>query len=298
MVSAAVTHPALVAEVAARLAAAGVASPEVDARWLVEHVDDVAGEPTGCAAALLDALVERRAAREPLQLVLGHTAFRLLQLRCRRGVFIPRPETEVVAGLAIEAARASSAPVVIEPCTGAGPILCSLVAEVPSVRVVATDIEPTAVALAGENLERLVAGRAGVAGPAPGAVGEVHHGRGFTGVDPHLHGVVDVVVSNPPYLPASDAVTWAPEVAAYDPRQALIGGDRGHEVVVDLLSEASRWLRPGGAVVFEIDGRSRPAVIAAAATAGFVDVQVHRDLTGAVRAVRARLPAGGMATPS
>jgi hypothetical protein len=96
-----VVDPAVVRAVAARLAAAGIPSPEVDARLLVEHAHEVGGTPAGCGAALLDGLVARRIAREPLQIVLGRTWFRTLELTCAAGVFVPRPETEVVAGVAI-----------------------------------------------------------------------------------------------------------------------------------------------------------------------------------------------------
>jgi release factor glutamine methyltransferase len=221
-----VAHPEVVTAVAARLEAAGVHSPRADARWLVTHVVGVAGDPAGGpGAALLVELVGRRAAREPLQLVVGTTAFRTVELVCRPGVFIPRPETEVVAGVAIEAARAAGpAPVVVEPCTGTGAIACSLVAEVPGVRVVATDRDPAATALARENLARVTAGAAGVAGAAPGAVWEVLDGDLLGPVDRALRGRLDVLVANPPYLPAADRGGWEPEVADHDPEAALVGG--------------------------------------------------------------------------
>lgn len=286
--NATVTHPHVVSAVARRLEAAGVASPSADARWLVERVIEVAGGPGGCGAALLDGLVARRVAREPLQLVLGGCAFRLLELECRSGVFIPRPETEVVAGLAIEAAKAAgSTPVVVEPCTGSGPILCSLVAEVPGVRVTATDVDAAAVDLARSNLARLLGGETGVAGPAPGARGDIVHGALFDGVDPELCGQVDVVVCNPPYLPSSDVGTWEPEVAGHDPLAALVGGPHGDEVVVDVLRAAAVWLRPGGSVVVELDARRAIAAQAEAEALGFVDVDLRRDLTGAVRVITA-----------
>lgn len=294
-----VDYPEVVSEVAVRLATSGVPTPRVDARRLVEHVVAVVGEPTGCGAALLDGLVVRRRRREPLQLILGSCAFRYLDLVCRPGVFVPRPETEVVAGLAIDAAReAGAAPVVLEPCTGAGPILCSLVAEVPGARVIAGDRDERAVALAGENLDRLVAGAAGVRGPAEGAAGRVVHGELFSGMDPRLAGRVDVVVANPPYLPAADADAWPPEVAGHDPTAALIGGGAGHEVVAELLVGASEWLRPGGVVVVEIDARVGPEMLALAGSCGLAAGRVHADLTGAPRVLTARrpVPGGGSGT--
>jgi release factor glutamine methyltransferase len=244
-----VAHPDLLARVTARLAAAGVASPRSDARWLLEHVLAVAGDPSApIGAALLEELVARRAAREPLQLVLGTTAFRTVELLCRPGVFVPRPETEVLAGVAIDAAREVVArqadayqaggrgagpptgrgPLVVEPCTGTGAVACSLVAEVPGVRVIATDLDPAAVALATENLRRVVAGEAGPGPDVPPAADqpswEVRQGDLLGPVDAALRGHLDVLVANPPYLPASDRGSWEVEVADHDPDAALVGG--------------------------------------------------------------------------
>jgi release factor glutamine methyltransferase len=286
----------LVADHAATLAAAGVPSPEHDATVLARHVLGltVAGVRTAALPSTedrveLDRLVARRAAREPLQLIVGATWFRYLRLECRPGVFIPRPETEVVTGLAIEAARlAPTDPVVVEPCTGTGAIALSVAVEVPGSRVVATDRSADAVALARTNLEHVVAGRAEVAGLAERASCEVLEGDLLGPVDPALQGRVDVLVSNPPYLPADDLGSMEPEVADHDPHPALFGGDDGHELVERLLRAAATWLRPGGTVVLEIDARRADDAVAAARDAGLVDASVEPDLTGAARALVAR----------
>lgn len=300
MVSRPRTDPDVVRSVARRLAAAGVPSPEVDARLLVEHVatctgrdgDAVTDIATGCGGALLDGLVARRAAREPLQVILGRTWFRTLELSVVAGVFVPRPETEVVAGIAIDAARrAGPAPRVVEPCTGTGAIACALVAEVAGAEVLATELDPTAGALARANLARVAAGEADPDGPAAGARGEVREGDLLDPVDPAWRGTVDVLVSNPPYLPAADRGTWDPEVGRHDPDTALIGGPDGHEVVDRLLVLATTWLRPGGTVVVEIDDRRGGDALAAAGTAGLVAARLVRDLTGRDRAVVAEAPA-------
>jgi release factor glutamine methyltransferase len=327
-----VAHPDLLAQVAARLAAAGVASPRSDARWLLEHVLAVAGDPSApaadpsapagdpsapagdpsapAAAALLEELVARREAREPLQLVLGTTAFRTVELRCRPGVFVPRPETEVLAGLAIDAARevvarqvaadradagqAGRGPLVVEPCTGTGAVACSLVAEVPGVRVIATDRDPAAVALATENLRRVVAGKAGPGADVPSAAHppswEVRQGDLLGPVDAALRGHLDVLVANPPYLPASDRGSWEVEVADHDPDAALVGGPDGHEVVDALLAAATTWLAPGGLVAIELDARRADDALRVAARVGLVDVRLVADLTGAPRIVTGRQP--------
>jgi release factor glutamine methyltransferase len=276
--------------VAARLAAAGIETPEVDARWLVDHVTELAGSCTGCGAALLDGLVARRVDREPLQVIIGRTWFRELELVCEPGVFVPRPETEVVTGLAIDAARAAGpSPLVVEPCTGTGAIALSVAVEVPGARVIATDVDPAAVALARRNLEGV---RAGTAGPALVAREvTVLEGDLLAPVAPELRGQVDVLVANPPYLPASDRGTWAPEVADHDPDRALVGGPDGHEVVDTLLAAARDWLRPGGTVVLEIDDRRGDDAAAAADRAGLTAVRIEPDLTGRPRAVVACQPA-------
>jgi len=287
----------LLQEIADRLDDAGVPTPDVDARWLVEAMEERFGpDLIGCDRHVLDALVERRAAREPLQLVLGHTTFRWVTVACEPGVFIPRPETEVVAGAAIDAAsRVGRSPRVVEPCTGTGAIACALVSEVPGVRVVASDADPRAAALAQRNLDALV-GRAApdpwTVGdwPAPGAGAQVVTGDLLAAVPDDWRGTVDVLVANPPYLPASDIGTWEPEVADHDPAAALVGGPDGHEVVDGLLRDAMAWLRPGGTVVLEIDDRRGADAVRSATEAGLVDVEVVRDLTGRDRAVVGRRP--------
>ena len=287
----------LVAEVTDRLDAAGVPTPDVDARWIVDAMVDRFGpDLAGCDAGVLDALVERRAAREPLQLVLGHTTFRWVELDCRPGVFVPRPETEVVAGAAIDAAVAvDGAPRVLEACTGTGAIALAVASEVPRAQVVAGDRSPEAVALATENRDRLQAASAPTPwrpGPwaAPGATIEVRAADGWGAAPASWRGSVDVCVANPPYLPASDIGSWAPEVGDHDPYDALVGGPDGHEVVDALLAAAPTWLRPGGTVVVEIDDRRGPDAVAAARGAGLVDVDLVDDLTGRDRAVRGRRP--------
>lgn len=265
------------------LAAAGVPSPGVDVRLLAEHVRDRGG-----SNADLEALVGRRAARWPLQLLLGEAWFRNVRVACEPGVFIPRPETEVVAGLAIDGLRALGRPGrVVEPCTGTGAITCALVTEVPGVAVVATELDPTAASLAARNVAAALAGEAGHP-VADGATAQVLPGSLLEPVASDWRGTVDVLVSNPPYLPASDVGTWEPEVGDHDPLAALVGGPDGHEVVGALLVAATEWLRPGGLVVLEIDDRRGPATARAATDAGLVDVRVVPDLTGRDRAVTGR----------
>lgn len=282
----------LVAEIAARLRAAGVASPEVDARLLVEHTHDD-DRPAWRRREHLAGLVGARTRRVPLQLLLGGTWFRHLHLACRVGVFIPRPETEIVAGEAIAAARrAAPRPRVADLGTGTGAIAWSVVAEVPGAHVWATDASQRAARLAQENLDRLVRGVAGVAGPAPGAAGAVLTGDLDEPLHPTLQRRLDVLVSNPPYLPAADAPRLPPEVADHDPADALFGGVDGYEQVRRVMARARTWLRPGGTVVVEIDERRPDDARTAATAAGLEQVRMVDDLTGAVRALVAVAPDG------
>jgi release factor glutamine methyltransferase len=279
------------AETAELLAGAGVPSPGVDARWLVEAA-------TGCdprrdphrvlssdEAQRLAMSVTRRLRREPLQHIIGTTAFRTIMLDCEPGVFIPRPETEVLAGLAVEALRQRPddvAPIVLEPCCGTGAIALAIAAEAPGVVVLAADAHAQAVALTRSNRDRLVHD-----GQLQGSV-EVCRGDLLDGFDASLRGQVAVLVSNPPYLPDDDAAMLPPEVADHDPPRALFGGPDGHELVDRLLSAAVEWLAPGGTLLLEIDARRSEEVVALAQAKGLRAVRTHRDLTGAHRFVSAR----------
>lgn len=227
------------------------------------------------------ALVERRAEREPLQLITGTMWFRGLGLAARPGVFVVRPETEVVAQAAIDAARAvlaagAAAPVVVDLCTGSGAIAAALAVEVPAARVTAVELDDAPAALAEENLERL----------APGPVRLVRADATAPETLAELDGAVDVVVSNPPYVPA-DAVEDA-ETERYDPDLALYGGGAdGLAVPVAVIGRAAALLRPGGVLVMEHDTGQGPALREAARSAGFASASTGQDLTGRDRYLRA-----------
>ncbi|WP_136192854.1 peptide chain release factor N(5)-glutamine methyltransferase [Actinomyces procaprae] len=275
----------LVREAGQALARAGVASPDVDARQLAEHLLGgpvllADGAPEGFAAAY-EALVERRAAREPLQHILGTMWFRGLELTCRPGVFIVRPETEVVAGAAIEAARAVAAeegrgPVVVDLCTGSGAIAAAVAEEVPGARVWAVEADTTAVALARENCEHL----------APGKVAIIRGDVTDPAVLAELDGRVDVVVSNPPYVPAGEVEDV--ETAGYDPDLALYGGGGdGLCLPRAVVERAGALLRPGGVLVMEHDPSQAAPLRAASREAGFAKATTGVDLTGRGRFLRA-----------
>lgn len=258
-----------IARATERLAAAGVPSPRVDAEELaafslgVERRDLWRHAEVGACFA---EYVGRRVAREPLQHITGRAHFRHLTLAVGPGVFVPRPETEVVTQAAIDAARAVGRhPVVVDLGTGSGAIALSVATEVPGARVHAVEADPAAHAWAVRNL----AG-SGVdlrLGDMADALGE-------------LDGAVDVVVSNPPYIPLGAAVR-DPEVAAHDPAPALWSGPDGLAAIRVVARVAAGLLRPGGVVVVEHadrQGESAPAVLAE--SGHFTDVRDHRDLAG------------------
>ena len=261
-------------EVAAQLQRAGVPSAEHDARVLIAHA--------AATGADLDELVRRRAARVPLQHITGVTGFRYLDLEVGPGVFVPRPETEVVAGLAIDLARAAGPqPVVVDLCSGSGAIALSVANEVPHARVHAVEVDPDAVRWLTRNATaRREAGDPGV---------EIHQDDAACAL-PELDGRVDVVVSNPPYVAEDEMHQVDPEVRDHDPQVALVADDDGLGVVRLVAASAARLLRSGGHVVVEHSdrqGESAPAVLEAA---GFVDVRDDVDLTGRPRVAWGRKP--------
>ena len=277
-----VTVSEAVRDAADRLARAGVPAPEVDAELLVAHTRvctrtrlrlDASAGLTRAQHDDLEAMVRRRAARVPLQLILGSVGFRYLDLEVRPGVFIPRPETEVLAGEAI--VRVPDGGVVVEPCTGSGAVACAVAHESSAGTVVATDTDGAAVALARRNA-------------APYAVVRIRQGDLLAPVDPRLRGSVDVLVANPPYLASREWAGLAPEIVRHDPRSALVSGATGHEVADALIAEAVTWLRTGGWLLLEVDVTRAEETSARCCRAGLRDAQVVADLTGADRIVVAR----------
>lgn len=272
------------------LAEAGVPSPRQDALALAAYalglprVEPVLPPPlpAGFAAEFAD-LVERRRTREPLQHIVGSTVFRYVTLRVEPGVFVPRPETETVAQLAIDEAAAVAArgrrPLVVDLCTGTGAIAIAVDTEVPASRVVAVDLSDEAVGLARAN-----------AGAVAGLDLRVVQGDvRDTALLAELDGTVDVLVSNPPYIPP-DAVPLDPEVRDHDPDLALYGGGAdGLDVPRAVVAAAARLLAPGGLLVMEhAEVQGDAARAAAVATGLLTDVRTKPDLTGRPRTLVAR----------
>ena len=261
---------------AAELAAAGVPSPQFDAEELAAFSLGVERRDLWRASAVgpeFAAYVRRRAGREPLQHITGRAHFRHLTLAVGPGVFVPRPETEVVVDAVLAATRAVASPVVVDLGTGSGAIALAVADEAPGARVHAVEADPGAHAWAARN--------------AAGTAVDLRLGD-MADAFPDLDGAVDVVVSNPPYIPV-DAVVRDPEVAAHDPALALWSGADGLDAVRVVERVAARLLRAGGTVVVEhadLQGESAPAVFAG--TGRWTDVADHRDLAGRDRYLTAR----------
>lgn len=268
----------------ASLAEAGVASPRVDAELLLAHVTGVpralllvAARPNDLQRRSYLEMVEARTRRVPLQHLLGSAAFRFVDVEVGPGVFVPRPETEVLAGWAVDEARAvdGRAPVVVDLCTGSGAIALAIVHEVPGAEVHAVELGEPAYEWAQRNLSG--SGADLRLGDAADAFGD-------------LDGQVDVVVCNPPYIPLDAWESVAPEARDHDPALALWSGDDGLDAIRMVEATAWRLLRPGGAVGVEhadAQGESAPAVFAGR----WSDVRDHPDLTERPRYVTARKPA-------
>ncbi|MGW5081130.1 peptide chain release factor N(5)-glutamine methyltransferase [Micromonospora echinospora] len=282
----------MIARVARALAAAGVEAPRAEAEQLAAYVLQV---PRGRLALAdgftpaqrdrLDALVGRRVTREPLQHLIGTAGFRLLELAVGPGVFVPRPETELLAGWGIERARERRAPLVVDLCSGSGAIALAVAQEVPSARVVAVERSPAALAW----LRRNAADRA-AAGDRPVEVVAAD----VTGPEllADLTGRVDVLLCNPPYVPRS--VTVPPEVAGHDPDEAVFGGADGLDVIRPVVRRAAALLRPGGEIGIEHDDTHATAVPALLRGDGRYDrVEEHRDLAGRPRWASASRRADG-----
>lgn len=273
----------------ARLRRAGIDDAEQELRWIVERAsghtaaEQVAtlDEPvTEREVRYVDQMVARRATGEPLQYVLGRWGFRTLDLLVDRRVLIPRPETEVVAGLAIDALAALDRPgIAVDLGTGSGAIALSLAAERwPHVEVWATDASADALAVARANLAGL--GRRA-------AVVRLLEGDWFGALPDDLRGRIDVIVSNPPYVAEDEPLP--PQVADWEPREALVPGPTGLEDIERIVVEAPSWLTDVGALVVEIGETQGAAAERLAMAAGFAQARVHPDLTGRDRALVARL---------
>jgi release factor glutamine methyltransferase len=279
----------LLREATRRLEAAGVDS----ARWDVEQLLAFAAGVPRSRLATLDAvspevtgtfrsLVDRRVERVPLQHLTGSVGFRYIELDVGAGVFVPRPETEVVAGAAIDLARSCGpAPVVVDLCSGSGAIALSVANEVPAARVHAVELDPGALRWLTRNATaRRDAGDTGIG---------IHQDDAREAL-PELDGTVDVVASNPPYVAEDELAAVDPEVRDHDPRAALVAGEDGLAVIRMVTATAWRLLRPGGWLVVEHSDRQGESAPALLREQGFEQVADHPDLVGRPRYATGRRP--------
>ncbi len=274
----------------ARLADAGVESPRTDAELIAAYLH---GVPRGMLHLVPDDgfdprfwdAVARREAREPLQHITGTAYFRYLELAVGPGVFVPRQETEVMTGWAIDrlAAMDVAEPVVADLGSGSAAIALAIAQEVPRAVVHAVEADP----LARQWAERNIASCADACPHLRGRV--ILHAADFAAALADLNGSVDLVVSNPPYIPIGAALP--PEVAEYDPATALWGGADGMDAVRVVEATASRLLRPGGLVAVEHGAQQGAAVYwVFAEERGWRDTRNHADLAGRDRFVTAVWP--------
>jgi release factor glutamine methyltransferase len=299
--------------IADRLAGAGVVSAAPEAAWLAEEALGLdSGRLTAArrepipadARKRLEALAGRRAAGEPLQYVIGWAPFGPLRLAVGPGVLVPRPETEALAERAaahLRVAARSAGPdgraiaavagdlftgpdgraIAVDLCTGAAPIACYLARAVPAARVLATELDPAALAWARRNA-------VAVGGPRPGGRAragggsriEVLAGDLDEPLPATIAGRVAVLTANVPYVPSDRIATLPADVRDHEPRLALDGGPDGLDVLRRVVRGAGRWLGPGGWILCEIGDDQGPAATALAERAGFDVVAVRPDLAG------------------
>lgn len=268
----------------ARLARAGVRDPRLKAEHVVASVMGferlawpLHGEqPVPPETAVrLEALVGRLERAEPLQYVLGETSFMGHRLATDRRALIPRPETEQLVALGLTSGMVPESGQVADVGTGSGCIAIALARARPGIRLLATDVAPGALALAGENArahgvkDRILFRQADLLAGVPGST-------------------LDAVLSNPPYVPSEELSTLPAEVRLFEPPTALDGGPDGTAVLRRLAGEAARALRPGGWLLAEMGERQAEAVRHGLEGAGFGDVHVAKDLAGRDRFIRGR----------
>ncbi len=261
------------------LAAAGVASPRVDAELLAAHVAGIDRgkllfvEPGPGFDDRYRELTAARAARIPLQHLIGTAAFGPVTLQVGPGVFVPRPETESMLEWAL-AQPLPAEPLIVDLCTGSGALAIALAAERPTARVVGVDDSSAALDYARRNAQGTEVQLVCADVTRPGVLGD-------------LAGTVDLLVANPPYIPLG-AELAGPEVAEHDPEHALFGGPDGMSVIEPIVDLAARLLRPGGCCAVEHDDTTAARTVDTFVTTGcFVEVSARRDLAGRPRFVTA-----------
>lgn len=282
----------LLREATARLTRAGVPSPAVDAELLLADILGIergrliaAGPVNAGDRTAFDAAIGRRAKREPLQHIVGHAWFGPVELAVGPGVFVPRPETEALLEWALVQARHEPPAVAVDLCSGSGALAIALAHELPTVRVHALELSDEALIWLRRNVS---------AQPARVAERIVVHQADVTDRAAVVTAVgaacADLVVSNPPYIPAGAAAGLDPEVREHDPHRALFGGPDGMSVIEPMTAAIAAIARPGAAVGIEHDDATGDRVVRVLMAAGFADVAGRADLAGRPRYVTGRTP--------
>lgn len=275
-----------VAEAERILARAGIETARQDAEWIaaaalgqrrsmmLAHMDR---SLTDGQAEHFGEMVSRRAKREPLGYVIGTVAFRGLELEVGPGVLVPRPETEVTAGRGVARTReCGPRATVVDVGTGCGAIALAIAAEVPDARIFATDASGAARGWTLRNLART------------GLRCTLLPGDLLSPLHPSLGGAVDVVVSNPPYVSESEWEVLEPEVRRFEPKDAIVAGPTGLEVIRTLLRQVRLWSVPGGWLVVEIAASHADEVVDLFEAQSFTQIEMTQDLAGRPRVVEGR----------
>lgn len=271
-----------------RLSAAGVLSPSVDSEILCAHVMKVSRSELTTLLVLGQALTShqledflfmlaRREKREPLQHITGLAPFRHLELEVGPGVFVPRPETEQVVSIAIEKMQKIQNPVIVDLCSGSGAITISLSTEIPGAKVYGVELSEEAFSFLKRNFLKY--------GLDQNLLRNQDLGTAFD----ELKSTVDLVVSNPPYIP-NQAVPIDLEVQLYDPKLALYGGDDGLDVIRQISARAQYLLKPGGVLLLEHADTQAVSVGELLLAEGWQGVSSFKDLAGKDRMTLAQLP--------
>ena len=277
------------AEATQSFKSAGFESPEIDARRIVERASGFEGsefprgleEPaTEKAVRHFGDMVQRRLNEEPLQYVCGVWGFRSLDLMVDNRVLIPRPETEVVVGVAIEELEkclVGGRKLVADLGTGSGAIGLSIAVETENTEVVLTDISPDALQVARANLAGL------------GSLGTrvtIHQGSWFEALPEEYRRSFSLIVSNPPYISSGEVDTLPANVKKWEPHQALVSGKKGTEFLEIVVDEAGEWLCQSGSLVLEMAPHHTSEISERMQEKGYTEVQIFEDLTDRRRGVR------------
>ncbi|MFA5890196.1 MAG: peptide chain release factor N(5)-glutamine methyltransferase [Actinomycetota bacterium] len=268
------------------LVEAGIETARHDAEWIAARALNVSrgillaraqDDFSDDASKHFLEMIDRRARREPLAYVTGFVSFRGLELECGPGVLVPRPETEITVARAIARGRERGPkPTIVDVGTGSGAIGIALAAEVPNARIFATEASGHARGWALRNLART------------GLRCTLLPGDLLDGLHPALGGGVDVVVANPPYVAEAEWAGLEPEVREWEPKEAIIAGPTGLEVILEVIEQARVWLAPGGWLVLEIASSQAERTARFLTINEYEDVLITKDLTGRERVVEAR----------